>query len=154
MHPSHLEDAFDQWVEELRELVLGKGAEYKWDPQDQLGNFRGVGGNPKWVWWTYFFKHISAIRHHAKEDAAPAEPLRGRFLDIAGYAFLGDALFREERLKTHPEEAGEKIFGPGELASRVVTTPAGDEIELPVPSNAVRERMNWTRPGPFNSVTK
>lgn len=146
MHPSHLADEFDQWAAELREIVLGKGSEYKWDPQDQLGNFRGVGGNPKWVWWTYFFKHISAIRHHAQEDATPAEALRGRFLDVAGYAFLGDALFREERLKRHPEEVGEAIFGPEEICSKPYTDAAGNTFDLPRVVD--RDRREWTRPTP------
>lgn len=138
MHPSHLADEFDQWAAELRDIIVSKGAEYKWDAQDQLGNFRAVGGNPKWVWWTYFFKHVSAIRHHAQEDSTPAETLRGRFLDIAGYAFLGDALFREERLIAHPEEAGDQIFSHGELTTRVVVTPAGDKIDCAVPRPIIR----------------
>lgn len=98
MKPELLQSKLDAFLAEVGDLMTSKGAEYKWDSEDQLGNFRAVGGDPCKVWWAYFFKHVAAVRHHAlNPGAAAAESLRGRFLDIAGYAFLGAMLFEEDR---------------------------------------------------------
>jgi hypothetical protein len=104
---SDQKDVFEKMIENERNLLISKGAEYAGD-QDCLANFKDadiVGMNPKQKLWVYLSKHMSSIAsyiRHGKEFSN--EPIEGRIADARNYLALLYMLIHEEKT-TSPDKA-------------------------------------------------
>lgn len=99
-----VEEAFGAFTNEMHDVFFPKLEAYSNAPgtssfRKALGNFyraaEATGCTPLQVWLVYFMKHVEAAKAFARTGAAP-EPIRGRLIDIANYAFLGSLLAEEE----------------------------------------------------------
>ncbi|MHC4175909.1 MAG: hypothetical protein ACYSWU_00270 [Planctomycetota bacterium] len=95
-------DLGEQFFGDMRSLLDTKGVDYTGGKGgDRLGNFKRVaealGVSPMVVWGVYYMKHVEAVSTFVKTGHAASEPIYGRMLDLANYALLGAALFKEQR---------------------------------------------------------
>jgi hypothetical protein len=90
----------ETFMEEQKQILKVKGADYSDVTTDRLSNFRAVGYlqcvAARMVWCVYMLKHVFAILTWVRTGKVHSEELRGRFLDLANYAILGAALATEE----------------------------------------------------------
>ena len=91
---------FERLIEEMRETLVTKGADYTIEGRDdRLDNFKRqaevLALRPEQVWATYFHKHVDSLMRWARSGQVESEGLRNRFIDIGCYAILGAALAQE-----------------------------------------------------------
>lgn len=98
------------FVAEMAEVTSKKNPDYSMN-QDAMNNFKAIAtmlGNgsitPRIVWAVLMGKHLTAIMSHmAQGKSLKDETIHGRFIDLANYAMLGDALDKD--LASPPENA-------------------------------------------------
>ena len=84
----------DAMLRDCINTLFTKGEEYTIGSQDRLHNFRTVGqvvGEPmEKVWFTYFYKHYSAIVSYIKNgcQVKSNESIQGRIMDCIVYLLL------------------------------------------------------------------
>jgi hypothetical protein len=84
---------------EMQGILVKKGADYSVG-DDRLSNFRMIaettGLTMRQVWAVYVNKHLFAVMKWVREGQVESEPIHGRFVDVANYMALADAIAREE----------------------------------------------------------
>ena len=85
-------DAFEEKVKafanDLARMLISKNADYA-DGTNALSGFEStIGLQPAEVWHVYFAKHVKALERYVRDGQLATEPLRGRAIDVAAYAFL------------------------------------------------------------------
>lgn len=83
----------DQMLVDCMKTMRTKGEEYTIGSTDRLANFRSVSEEVESpimkVWYTYFYKHVSALISYVKTGAVKSnEPIGGRIMDCIVYLFL------------------------------------------------------------------
>ena len=104
----------DADIDELLERCLStfrtKGEEYTIGSSDRLHNFRtvanSIGLEMPQVWFTYFYKHFSAVASYIKNDCTVKsnEGIDGRIMDCVVYLLLFYKMTKEiegARLEKH-----------------------------------------------------
>ena len=91
----------DELLERCVSTLESKGAEYTIGSDDRLHNFRtvadSIGLKMPQVWFTYFYKHFSAISSYVKNDCTVKsnEGIDGRIMDCIVYLLLFFKMTRE-----------------------------------------------------------
>lgn len=89
-----------KFTNEMVEVTQKKNHDYSVRDDDAMDNFKLVGEmlgiSPRLVWSVLWMKHVTAvINHMAKDKTLKDETIHGRFIDLANYAMLGDALDKD-----------------------------------------------------------
>ena len=104
------------FTEEMRAVTSTKNADYSSGENDAMSNYyqlsQAAGITPVQAWMCLMYKHITAIRRFVKTGSVSSETIHGRFVDLANYALLGDALVKDlttkglidENIGVHEEE--------------------------------------------------
>ena len=93
----------DSFLRETFEVMRRKGHDYRQgNDADVLHNFRTVSkmvGEPmEKVWFTYFYKHLSALITFVKEGGqSESEPIEGRITDLIVYLVLFWKMVQESK---------------------------------------------------------
>jgi len=96
-------DDFYKFVQEemlvpALDIMRTKGQAYSGE-DDKLGNFKRIANDVKCpvdiIWYTYFTKHIDALKSYIRREYKDSEPIKGRLLDIINYALLYAAILEE-----------------------------------------------------------
>lgn len=113
---------FDDYAEhvtdftsEMTEVTGKKNPDYSVGDDDAMGNFKIIGEDadvePLTAWAVLFFKHVTAIMSYVRKGKLMDESIHSRFIDLANYCMLGDALVkdlanedREEMIREAAEE--------------------------------------------------
>lgn len=101
---------FDEMFSNCIATLASKGAEYTIGSVDRLANFKRVAeqlarpGCPiqmQDVWFTYFYKHYSAVVSYLKNDChvKSNEPIEGRIMDCIVYLILFSKMVKEIEAK-------------------------------------------------------
>lgn len=101
-------DHFEAFVAEMREVTLAKNEDYSAGTADAMNDYKcaavEVDVTPVQAWLVLMMKHVRAIQRYAKTGNVSSEAIHGRFVDLANYAMLGDALVKDlEKLKVERE---------------------------------------------------
>lgn len=92
----------DDFIRECLETMRIKGHDYRQgNDDDLLHNFRTVsetvGEDITKVWFTYFYKHYSALATYIKEGGqSESEPIEGRIKDMIVYLLLFYRMLNED----------------------------------------------------------
>jgi len=92
---------FDQMLADCISTMSSKGKEYTIGSQDRLANFRRVGEQVdepmEKVWFTYFYKHYSAVVAYIKNGCKVQsnEPIQSRIMDCIVYLLLFHKMSQE-----------------------------------------------------------
>lgn len=97
-----------KFTEEMRAVTAAKNADYSAGTNDAMRNYhelaQAAGITPVQAWMCLFMKHVTAVMRYAKTGSVLSETIHGRFVDMANYALLGDALVADlEKLKIEEE---------------------------------------------------
>lgn len=97
-HDDYAEHVID-FTDEMRKVTSDKNHDYS-VRDDAMDNFKligeALGCSPRLVWSVLWMKHVTAvINHMAKGKTLRSETIHGRFIDLANYALLGDALDKD-----------------------------------------------------------
>lgn len=121
-----------QFLNEMADVTMAKNPDYSMN-DDAMNNFKAIstllGGGvitPQVVWAVLVGKHITAIMTHmAQGKSLKSETIHGRFIDLANYATLGDALVKD-LANSLPENAStiDKMIG---LANALKSQLGGDQ---------------------------
>lgn len=107
MTRAEYEAHFDAFVAEMREVTMAKNDDYSAGTADAMRNYSelasAAGVTPFQAWMCLFMKHVTAIMRYAKDGRVSSESIHGRFVDVANYAALGDALVRGGRSGERPD---------------------------------------------------
>jgi hypothetical protein len=100
-----------KYLNEMAEVTASKNHDYS-VRDDAMDNFKLIGEmlgiSPRLVWSVLWMKHVTAvINHMAKDKSLRSETIRGRFIDLANYSMLGDALDKD--LASSPENEAEEF---------------------------------------------
>ena len=104
------EDIFKPTIDEMRRIMLTKGAEYSGD-DDRLANFKrnaiALGLDPLQIWAVYAAKHWDAVMQFVKDAGAGkererGEPIEGRVDDLLNYCMLLKGLLQERKTPVAP----------------------------------------------------
>lgn len=93
----------DAFLEDCLDTMRKKGHDYRQgNDDDVLHNFRtvseAVGMSMEKVWFTYFYKHYSALSTFIKEDGqSESEPIEGRVKDLIVYLLLFSRMLNERK---------------------------------------------------------
>jgi hypothetical protein len=91
----------DTLLDEVRGALACKGQDYQGQSADRLANFYEMaalaGTTPLQVWLVLVGKHLSAIKNYAETGVAASQSIHERFMDLATYAVLGDALAQDRK---------------------------------------------------------
>ncbi len=101
---------FDKMFSDCIATLASKGAEYTIGSADRLANFKRVAeqlARPSCpitmqdVWFTYFYKHYSAVVSYLKNDCQVKsnEPIQGRIMDCIVYLILFSKMVKEIEAK-------------------------------------------------------
>jgi hypothetical protein len=95
-----------KYLNEMAEVTASKNHDYS-VRDDAMDNFKLIGEmlgiSPRLVWSVLWMKHVTAvINHMAKDKSLRSETIHGRFIDLANYSMLGDALDKD--LASSPED--------------------------------------------------
>jgi hypothetical protein len=96
----------DTFLDECLETMRVKGHDYRQgNDSDLLHNFRTVGQavdeDMAKVWFTYFYKHYSAMVTFIKEGGqSESEPIEGRIKDMIVYLLLFYRMVQERKTET------------------------------------------------------
>lgn len=81
---------------EMQALTAAKNADYSAGSSDSMYNFKTAGDragtSALQAWWVLTTKQLLAIERFVKDGKVSSESIHSRFLDMANYAMLGDAL--------------------------------------------------------------
>lgn len=85
--------SLDEFISDCLRTMSSKGHDYQQGTRDILHNFRtvadAVGVPMEKAWFTYFYKHYSALVTYIKEGGqSESEPIRGRIKDMIVYLLL------------------------------------------------------------------
>lgn len=94
------------FTNEMNKVTEAKNHDYSVYDNDAMSNFKAIGTilgvSPTVVWSVLWMKHVTAvINHMAQGKTLRDETIHGRFIDLANYAMLGDALIKD--LASSPE---------------------------------------------------
>lgn len=107
----------DEFLAECLETFKKKGHDYRQgNDSDLLHNFRTVGQSVdermEKVWFTYFYKHFSALVTYIKEGGqSESEPIEGRVKDMIVYLLLFYKMVQEAK-HTTPKKTGQYVNIP------------------------------------------
>lgn len=77
-----------EFANDLARMLIAKNQDYS-DGTNALSGFESsIGLKPAEVWHVYFAKHVKALERYVRAGQLVTEPLRGRAIDVAAYAFL------------------------------------------------------------------
>ena len=104
MTQKELSEFVERFFTDQKMIIVSKGTSYSGatnEVEDRLANFKRIaselGVSPLFVWFVYFKKHVDAVCTYVR-CGQESEPIRSRFLDLAGYALLGAALVEEKKV--------------------------------------------------------
>jgi hypothetical protein len=103
-------DDIDEFLDDCLDTMRKKGHDYRQgNDADLLHNFRTVAetiGRPmEKVWFTYFYKHYSALFTYIKERGqSESEPIENRVKDMIVYLLLFFRMVKEKKQLTPPPE--------------------------------------------------
>lgn len=85
-----------EFTDEMRAVTRAKNADYSAGTNDAMRNYyelaQATGITPVQAWMCLMYKHLTAIKRFVKTGSVSSEAIHGRFIDVANYAMLGDAL--------------------------------------------------------------
>lgn len=88
-----------EFTGEMLEVTRAKNADYSAGTDDAMRNYYELsaasGATPVQAWMVLMMKHVTAIMRYAKDGRVSSESIHGRFVDLANYAMLGDALVKD-----------------------------------------------------------
>jgi hypothetical protein len=106
-----------RFTDEMRAVTAAKNADYSAGTDDAMQNYyelaNASGIKPVQAWMTLMMKHVTAIMRYAKTGSVSSETIHGRFIDLANYALLGDALVTDIEAKAKIKR-GEKDEDTGD----------------------------------------
>jgi len=92
------------FTEEMRAVTAAKNADYSAGTDDAMRNYyelsQASGCTPFQAWMVLMMKHVTAIMRYSKDGKVSSESIHGRFVDLANYAILGDALVKDLAAKS------------------------------------------------------
>jgi len=92
-------DHVTAFLQEMKAVTDAKNTDYSAGTDDAMANYYELAGaagiTPRQAWMCLMMKHVTAIMRWVKVESVASEPIRGRFIDLANYAMLGDALARD-----------------------------------------------------------
>ena len=118
-HDDYAEHVTD-FTDEMKKVTTEKNADYSAGTDDAMCDYHStanrVGITPVQVWAVLFFKHVHAVERFIKTGMLSSESIHGRFIDIANYGMLGDALVKDIA-ECHREDApvNASIIGAGSV---------------------------------------
>lgn len=87
------------FLREMGEVTSAKNADYSAGTDDAMANYYELasasGVTPVQAWMCLMMKHVTAVMRYAKTGSVSSEDIHGRFVDLANYAMLGDALVKD-----------------------------------------------------------
>lgn len=90
---------FERFLQEMRVVTRAKNADYSAGTEDAMHDYHAAsaetGVTPVQAWMVLMMKHVRAIQRYAKTGSVSSESIHGRFVDLANYAVLGDALVKD-----------------------------------------------------------
>lgn len=136
-HDEYQEHVID-FTNEMTEVTEKKNHDYS-VRLDAMDNFKLIGEmlgiSPTLVWSVLWMKHVTAvINHMAQGKTLKSETIHGRFIDLANYAMLGDALVQDLASSPHEFRKAYHDQHGSEAASRPVHGDSGD-VQGPIPIN-------------------
>lgn len=91
------------FLKEMSDVTSVKNEDYSAGQQDAMANYyelsNATGVTPFQAWMCLMMKHVTAIMRYSKTGGVVSESIHGRFIDLANYAMLGDALVKDLALK-------------------------------------------------------
>lgn len=88
-----------EFLTEMKAVTDAKNPDYSAGTTDAMANYyelaAAAGITPVQAWMCLMMKHVTAIMRYAKVGSVTSEPIHGRFIDLANYAMLGDALVND-----------------------------------------------------------
>jgi hypothetical protein len=97
----------------MRDVTAAKNADYSAGSDDAMQNYyelsNASGCTPVQAWMCLFMKHVTAVMRYAKTNSVSSEAIHGRFVDMANYAVLGDALVKDLEAKKLVATVGGKV---------------------------------------------
>lgn len=98
-YANHVHD----FTAEMQVVTEMKNTDYSAGAADAMQGFfelsRAVGITPMQAWMCLMMKHVAAITRFVKVGGVVSESIHGRFIDLANYAMLGDALVSDLQQK-------------------------------------------------------
>lgn len=92
-----------EFTDEMRAVTEAKNADYSAGTSDAMRNYyelsQASGCTPFQAWMVLMMKHVTAIMRFSKDGRVSSESIHGRFIDLANYAMLGDALVNDLQTK-------------------------------------------------------
>jgi len=99
MKHSEYADHVKKFTDEMIDTTSKKNPDYSAGTEDAMGNYYEVsnatGVTPVQAWMVLLMKHFTAIMRFTKTGMVSSEAIHGRFIDLANYAMLGDALVKD-----------------------------------------------------------
>jgi hypothetical protein len=88
-----------EFLIEMRETMAAKNPDYSAGTDDAMNDYHSAssatGVTPLQAWAVLTMKHVHAIQRYVKTGSVSSEAIHGRFVDLANYAVLGDALVKD-----------------------------------------------------------
>lgn len=92
-------DHVKEFIAEMADVTSKKNPDYSAGHQDAMANYyelaAAAGVSPIQAWMCLTMKHVTAVMRFVKQGKVTSEPIHGRFIDLANYAMLGDALVKD-----------------------------------------------------------
>lgn len=110
----------DAFLNDVLDTMRVKGHDYRQgNDDDLLHNFRTVGESVsvpmEKVWFTYFYKHYSALATYIKEGGQQeSEPIESRVKDMIVYLLLFYKMVKEQRTPKEPVYIFAPSYSPPE----------------------------------------
>jgi hypothetical protein len=118
-----------KFVGEMKRVTKAKNADYSAGTDDAMANYYEVGDaahvSPLQAWMVLVAKHLTAIKRFIKDGRVDSESIHGRFIDLANYGMLGDALVKDLRERgllpgdKRPTRRAKKIKRPVKKAKKI-----------------------------------
>lgn len=107
-HDEYAEHVID-FTGEMTQVTSAKNHDYSVN-DDTMSNFKEIGRllgiSPRLVWSVLWMKHVTAVVNHmAQGKSLKSETIHGRFIDLANYSVLGDALDDDLKSETGPHKS-------------------------------------------------
>ncbi len=100
-----------QFVAEMTQVTKAKNADYCAGTDEAMNDYYSASERanvtPVQAWAVLFMKHVHAVERFVKTGTVSSEAIHGRFIDLANYAMLGDALVKDMEAKS----AGGELAG-------------------------------------------
>lgn len=99
MTKSEYSEHVRDFLAEMKAVTDAKNVDYSAGQDDAMANYYELssasGVTPFQAWMCLMMKHVTAIMRYSKAGEVVSEPIHGRFIDLANYAMLGDALVKD-----------------------------------------------------------